>query len=123
MTDSHRVLLVDDEPMLLGVVRRIVEARRPDARVVYACDAATAEWQLKSTSIRLVVTDLRMNADERAGLKVVEAARRAGVPVVILSGAGAAVLEELAALDITVVAKDDRMTEHLATLVARAFEA
>lgn len=123
MTNPHRVLLVDDEPLLLGVVRRIVEAKQPGARVVYACDAATAMWQLQSTSIRLVVTDLRMNADDLAGLKVVEAARSAGVPVAILSGAASSVLEQLAAQDITVVPKDEKMKDRLATLVASAFEA
>lgn len=84
--DTHRILLVDDEPALLGALRRMIERARPDAIVVYASDADSAIWQLETTALRFVLTDLKMQGNASAGWAVVDAARRAGVPIVILSG-------------------------------------
>ncbi|MBI2393815.1 MAG: response regulator [Deltaproteobacteria bacterium] len=121
MNCGHRILLVDDEPALLAAVRRVVARARPDAVVVYAADAATAEWQLRSTSLRLVVTDLRMSEDDRAGLRVVRAAAEAGVPVAVLTGADATQIEELCHGDIEVLPKASMTAARLAELVERAF--
>jgi len=83
---THRVLLVDDEPALLSSLRRVVERARPDAIVVYASDADTAVWQIETTAIRLVLTDLRMQGQDEAGLAVVQAALSAGVKVAGITG-------------------------------------
>jgi DNA-binding NtrC family response regulator len=83
---TPRVLLVDDEPAILGALRRIVQKARPDAVVVYASDVATATWQLRTTAIRFVITDMRMGADQTAGWAVVEAAQKLGVAAVIITG-------------------------------------
>lgn len=120
---GHRVLLVDDEPALLVVLRRVVQRVRPDAVVVYASDAETAQWQLRSTSIRLVVTDMRMNDDDAAGLRVVDAARSAGVPVAVLTGASSKELEELQRQGVTVLQKCAATAARLAQLVEEAFAA
>lgn len=85
-TMTPRVLLVDDEPAILGALRRIVQKARPDAVVVYASDVAMATWQLRTTAIRFVITDMRMGDDEEAGWKIVDAAQRLGVAVAVITG-------------------------------------
>lgn len=121
---THRVLLVDDEPALLGALRRVVERARPDAVVVYASDAKTAIWQLETTAIRLVVTDLCMNGDEGAGWTVVLAAKAAGVPVAILTGSDdEGALAEVVRSSIPLMQKRTMSGERLAALVENAFAA
>ena len=83
---TPRVLLVDDEPAILGALRRIVQKARPDAVVVYASDVTTATWQLSTTAVRFVITDMKMGADDHAGWAVVEAARKLDVVAVIITG-------------------------------------
>ena len=83
---TPRVLLVDDEPAILGALRRIVQKARPDAVVVYASDVATATWQLRTTAIRFVITDMKMGLDDQAGWAVVDAARKLDVTCVIITG-------------------------------------
>ena len=119
---THRVLLVDDEPALLGARRRVVERACPAAVVVYASDAKTAIWQLQTTAIRLVVTDLRMHGDDNAGLSVVRAAKAAGVPVAIITGSeDASLLSEIVAAAVPVMQKRTMSSEKLAALVAATF--
>lgn len=121
MISGHRVLLVDDEPALLGMLRRIVEHVEPSAVIVYASDWSTAEWQLQSTTLRLVITDLRLHSDDRAGFRIVDAAEKAGVPVAVFTGADGAEIEELEGRGITVVRKARMTSGALAEIVARAF--
>jgi DNA-binding NtrC family response regulator len=83
---TPRILLVDDEPILLGALRREIERVCPGATVVYALNAHSAIWQLQNTSISMVITDLRMHGDENAGWGVVDAAQSLKVPVVVLTG-------------------------------------
>lgn len=121
MNYGNRVLLVDDEPQLLTVVHRIVERRRPDATVVYASDVGMAEWQLRSTGVRLVVTDMCMQADAHAGMRIVEAAQQAGVPVVVLTGARGDFIDELRVRGVAVLEKSRLTPDVIADLVDRAF--
>ena len=123
MSNVDRVLLVDDEPALLGPLRRLVQRAHPGALVVYASDPTTAEWQIRCTPIRLVVTDLRMNSDDRAGLRVVAAARAAGVSVAVLTGATDEEIAELTREGLPVVAKGRSTGTTLAQIVERAFSA
>jgi len=123
-TMTHRVLLVDDEPALLSALRRVVERARPDAVVVYASDADTAVWQIETTAIRLVVTDLQMQGDSTAGWSVVEAARAAGVPVAVVTGTtDPAALERLVRASVPLMEKRSMSTDRLAQLVEQAFAA
>ncbi len=123
MTTTDRVLLVDDEPILLGPLRRLIQRAHPEALVVYASDPEMAEWQLRSTPILLVVTDMRMNSDDHAGLKVVAAAREAGVAVAVLTGAGDDEIAEMARGGFPVVSKRDSLSVTLAKIVNDAFAA
>ena len=121
---THRVLLVDDEPALLSALRRVVERTRPDAIVVYASDAETAVWQIETTAIRLVITDMRMQGDLEAGWSVVNAARAAGVQVAVMTGTtDAATLERLVRASVPLMEKHTMSTERLAALVEQAFAA
>lgn len=121
MISGQRILLVDDEPLLLSLVRRVLAKEHPDVVVVYAADAATAEWQLSCTSIRLVVTDMKMSSDENAGLRVVRAARLAGVPVAVLTGGGMPSLEGLEG--VPVLEKSTLTAKHLTNVIDQAFRA
>jgi DNA-binding NtrC family response regulator len=117
---GDRVLLVDDEPLLLSALRRIVERRWPRARVVYASDVGTAEWQLRSTGVRFVVTDMCMRDDARAGMRVVTAAQLAGVPVAVLTAAASEVIDELRARSVLVLEKSGLSSAGFAELLDRA---
>lgn len=99
------MLLVDDDPQLLAMVRVLVERARPDAAVVYARDVKTAEWLMRSTTLRLVLTDLKMDADPRAGLTVVALASELGIPVAVLTGHEGGALGELRTANVPVIAK------------------
>ena len=122
MKQSHRVLLVDDEPALLSALRRVVERAKPDAVVVYASDAATAVWQLETTAIRLVLTDLSMQGDDKAGWSVVNAARAAGVTVAVITGTtNPEELEALVRASVPLVEKRFLSTAKLTELVEEAF--
>ena len=120
---AHRVLLVDDEPALLSALRRIVERTRPDAVVVYASDAATAVWQIETTAIRLVVTDMKMQGNPQAGWSVVNAARAAGVSVAVVTGAAGHDLEGLVRAAVPLLEKSTLSTSQLVELVEQAFAA
>lgn len=121
---THRVLLVDDEPALLGALRRVVERSHPKALVVYAADPATAVWQIETTALRLVVTDMRMQGDRDAGWAVINAARAAGIPVCVLTGADEEdLLQALAQSAVPLVQKQRMSTEKLAAIVEQALAA
>lgn len=123
MSGIDRILLVDDEPVLLGPLRRWIQRSHPEALVVYASDPQLAEWQLRSTPIRLVVTDMRMHNDPEAGLRVVAAAREAGVPVVVLTGADDHELAKLAESGLPVISKRSSIAEQLSAIVERVLSA
>lgn len=74
MSDGQtpRVVIVDDNPLLLGALRRFL-APHCELRVVVSADEARAlleEWKPD-----VVVADLRLGPDPTAGLRVLEAAR------------------------------------------------
>jgi DNA-binding NtrC family response regulator len=114
MSARRRILLVDDEPEFLGALRRLVEDVRPGTIVVYACDVPTAEWQLQSTSLCYVFTDLRMQGDALAGLRVVEAARKVNVPVAVIT---ATELTNSELLTVPIVQKTGDIREQLRKLI------
>lgn len=121
MDGGTRILLVDDEPLLLTSIRRVLARVRPNAVVVYASSAEAAEWQLRCTTLKLVVTDMRMQSDPRAGMRVVRAAREAKVPVAIMTSVDPAELADLVGPDVEILAKGDMTVERLTNLVERAF--
>lgn len=80
-----RILVVDDEPQILRVLRRGLESH--GFEVVTAADVASALQIFRSMSINLVITDLRM--PDRNGVELSREIRGASaVPIIILSVKG-----------------------------------
>lgn len=117
MNPHHRILLVDDEPLVLSSLRRQIERIAPNATVVYALNAQSAVWQLEHTSISMVFTDMRMEGRDDAGWTVVAAAERAGVPVCVLTGADVDPASSPRCRNVVVRRKDRMMREHLVELL------
>jgi DNA-binding NtrC family response regulator len=121
LAGSLRVLLVDDEPVLFPILRRIIERARPDAVVVYASDVASAQWQIEFTSLRLVLTDMCLGDDLTGGFRVAELAKAAGVPVIAITGAGPEILDELTRREVPVIRKQAMSQAELTRIVTEAF--
>ena len=71
---KRRILLVDDEMMILLTLKQILEIH--GFSVETAASAREAKSKLRSGSYHMVITDMRME-NERAGLEVVRAAKMA----------------------------------------------
>lgn len=85
MDERLRILVVDDEPQILRVLRRGLEGKGYD--VAAAPDAATALDMMKATSVDMLITDLRM--PEMDGIQLCERVRRhSQIPIVVLSVKG-----------------------------------
>jgi two-component system, OmpR family, KDP operon response regulator KdpE len=85
LEQKSRVLVVDDEPQILRVLRRSLE--RHGFEVVTAAEAATALQILRSMSIQLVITDLRM--PDMTGVELCREIRRtSAIPLIIISVKG-----------------------------------
>jgi len=116
------MLLVDDEPVLLSTMRRVIEEVKPNATVVYASDPDMALWQIETTSLRLVITDMQMGGKADAGWVVVRAALAAGVKVAVVSGRGiGAMTRELARMSVPFIRKDELSISTLTPIVLDAF--
>src|SRR6188474_2869626 len=86
MPDPSPILVVDDDPKIVALVRTYLERERYP--VVTAGDGRTALRLIDEESPRLVVLDLMI--PELDGLAVIRAARERGeVPILILSARGA----------------------------------
>ncbi len=115
-----RVLVVDDSPSVLFMLRRTLEA------MDYAVDTAgtleDALGALRRAPYRAVITDLRLAGDERTlGLELVEAARRAlpRAVVIVLTGFGnPAVMEQVFRLGATFYFEKPVSIERLAAALA-----
>jgi DNA-binding response OmpR family regulator len=84
--DSAPILVVDDDPKIVALVRTYLERER--YRVVTAMDGRSALRAIEETSPRLVVLDLMI--PEIDGLTVIRRARDLGdVPILVLSARGA----------------------------------
>jgi DNA-binding response OmpR family regulator len=82
---KSRVLVVDDEPQILRVLRRSLE--RHGFEVVTAAEAAMALQILRSMPIQLVITDLRM--PDMSGVELCREIRRtSSIPLIIISVKG-----------------------------------
>ena len=83
--NSARILVVDDEPQILRVLRRGLESHGFD--VVTAADVASALQIFRSMPVSLIITDLRM--PDRDGVDLCREVRRVSpVPVIVLSVKG-----------------------------------
>jgi two-component system KDP operon response regulator KdpE len=80
-----RILVVDDEPQILRVLRRGLEGH--GFQVATAPDAATALDVLKASRINLMITDLRM--PEMDGVELCTRVRKTStIPIIVLSVKG-----------------------------------
>jgi DNA-binding NtrC family response regulator len=86
MSDSPRILLVDDDPALLESLSEMLRLRLP-AVGVEACQAPEdAMDRLYSTDYQLVISDLKMpGMDGLAVLRMVKAVRPS-MPVLLITG-------------------------------------
>ncbi len=99
-----KILVVDDEPQILRVLRRGLEGHGFD--VVTAPDGSTALDIFKSSRVNLVITDLRM--PEMDGVELCTRIRKLGtVPILVLSVKG----EELIKVEALDAGADDYMTK------------
>ncbi|MEW6263733.1 MAG: response regulator [Thermodesulfobacteriota bacterium] len=87
MTVKGKILVVDDEPQVTKIIRRLLQADGHEA--IEVNDPRKVEEHILYTDINLVITDLRMPGLD--GLEVLKLVRRSKptVPVLILTGHGA----------------------------------
>ncbi len=122
--EAGRVLVVDDEPLLLRALRRTLEAQ--GHRVISAGSAEEAFPLLLEPELDVAVVDLRLGA--RSGLDVLAHARRTmpELPVIVVSGHGSIALAvramRLGAFDFLSKPADlhERLVEVVADAVARS---
>lgn len=85
---GRKVLIVDDEPGVLELHARIVEAQLPGVRVIRAADGLEALTAIRQQRPDLVLLDLMM--PELDGFGVLEAMREdeatCNIPVIVLTG-------------------------------------
>lgn len=81
--DLH-VMVVDDEPLIRDLVGRVLQLECREVTVVGS--GAEAVALLASSSIDLVVTDLRMPGVDGLGVLRAARAKDAGIDVVVMSG-------------------------------------
>ncbi len=99
-----RILVVDDEPQILRVLRRGLETH--GFEVVTAPDAATALDMFRASPVNLIITDLRM--PQLDGVELCRRIRKAStVPIVVLSVKG----EEASKVQALDAGADDYITK------------
>jgi len=83
MTDDRlHILVVDDEPQILRVLRRGLEAKH--YHVMTAPDAPTALDMMKAARVDLLITDLRM--PDMDGIELCKRVRKTSqIPILVLS--------------------------------------
>jgi DNA-binding NtrC family response regulator len=88
MTERCDVFVVDDEPVVLGAVRRVLESEGMRVESAPSAEAALVNPALRTC--RLVLCDLML--PRRSGLELLEEARRRRpeLPVVMMTGYGTA---------------------------------
>ena len=85
MDERLRILVVDDEPQILRVLRRGLEGKGYE--VAAAPDAMTALDLMKATQVDMLITDLRM--PEMDGIQLCERVRQhSRIPIIVLSVKG-----------------------------------
>ncbi len=83
---KKKILLVDDDPLFLGVTARGIETLGPEYQVIAEQDGRQAVEKLKSEKIELLITDLVMPAMSGYDLILYMLNNKIRMPVIILSG-------------------------------------
>jgi len=79
---KERILLADDEMAILQTLKAILEGRHFEVET--AASAGEAIAKLQTSTYRMVITDMKMEAEE-SGYEVVRAARKAAYdPAVVI---------------------------------------
>ena len=87
MTDTVRVLIADDHPLVLGALREAVTGAIPDAEIHVAADFETLAAALDQTpDMDLVLLDLSMPGVRGYSGLLFLRSERPGVPVMVVSG-------------------------------------
>ena len=87
MTDSVRVLIADDHPLVLGALREAVTGAIADAEIHEAADFETLAAALEQTpDMDLVLLDLSMPGVRGYSGLLFLRSERPGVPVMVVSG-------------------------------------
>jgi DNA-binding NtrC family response regulator len=91
MADSNliRVLLVDDDPVLLAALSRRFTREAPDLEVATARDGREASRMLEAGDYRVLVTDILMPEQDGLGLILEIRRARLNLPIIAMSGGGA----------------------------------
>ena len=104
MSEPKKILVVDDEPQILRVLRRSLSAHRFDVRA--AADGESALDLFQDWAPDLIITDLSMPLMD--GLKLCREIRKAsGVPIIVLSVKG----EERTKVEALDAGADDYVTK------------
>ncbi len=104
MTDTHKILIVDDEAQIVRVLRRSLIAHRYEVRT--AADGQAALELFYDWHPDLVITDLSM--PEMTGLELCQAIRKISqMPIIVLSVKG----EEHAKVEALDAGADDYITK------------
>ena len=83
MHASKRILIVDDEPQMLGLLRTILEAE--DFDVVQACDGAEMRAALRDRSVDLITLDLGLPGTP--GMELTrDLCLASDTPIIVVSG-------------------------------------
>ncbi|MEK6976686.1 MAG: response regulator [Candidatus Thermoplasmatota archaeon] len=82
---ASRVLLVDDEPDILGSLADYLQVGVPGVTFVRANDGQQALRELEKASVDLIITDFRMPVLDGLGLLVQVNERWPGTPAILLT--------------------------------------
>jgi CheY-like chemotaxis protein len=83
---QHRILIVDDEELILSILELSLECLMPGCQIVTVNDGATALTELQQQPFDLILTDYHM--PRMNGLELARAARQTfpEIPVILMTG-------------------------------------
>jgi len=116
--NGELILVVDDEPNILGVTKMILEKHRYDVLSAHDGTEALAIFAQQMQSIRLVLTDISMPYMDGAALARALRKMKSDLPIIASTGQGEqAGLADFAALGVTNILAKPYNTEQLLTAV------
>lgn len=121
LPDGSIVLLVDDDELVRGTMRRVLGRAGYPVREAESVQAALVAWREDAGRIALLITDVVLASDHGHELAITLRRERPELPVVIVSGYGGSSLRQSATYpdDVHFLAKPFTM-DGLLTVVRRA---
>jgi len=83
---SPLILVIDDEPRICKLFKRILQTLRPGSEVMTFLDGKTALAQLEKQSFDLVITDYQLPGMNGLEISRYVSEHRPGIPVILVSG-------------------------------------